>query len=82
MITAEVLNPHSEVELEKAIKLEVQWYISESGMIATLKKLREHQHRLKGLFNDLAVEKHINAEHRKNEKGVEIDNPLARSWHK
>lgn len=82
MTTTDVLNPHSEAELDKAIRLELGWFASYVGETATLRTIRNHQHTLKGLYNDLAVEQMVNRSLRKNDKGVEITNPQARSWHK
>lgn len=82
MVTTEVLNPHSEVELEKSIKLELAWLISDIGQTATLRVVRIHQHRLLGFYHDLQVERLVNRSLRKNDKGIEITSPQARSWHK
>jgi hypothetical protein len=82
MVEHDILNPHSEVELEKAIRLELIWLVGDEAERASLAILHDHLHKLKGLHADLAIEKYSNRSCRKNDKGVEIDNPLARSWHK
>lgn len=82
MVTTEVLNPHSEVELEKSIKLQLAWFSSEAAAVSTLAVMHEHCHTLAGLCHDLQVEKLVNRTLRKNDKGAEITSPLARSWHK
>lgn len=82
MVTTEILNPHSEVELEKAIKLEAVWFGSEAAETAALAVLQSHCHHMKSLQRDIMKERILNRTLRKDAKGVEIKVPLARSWHK
>lgn len=82
MTTADILNPHSEAELAKAINLELNWLSGAEADTCSRELLNEHLHKLRGLKEDLRVERFVNAQHRKNDKGVEITHKNARSWHK
>lgn len=81
-MTDPILNPHSEVELEKAIRLEAVWFGSEAAETATLAVLHEHCHHMKSLQRSIIAERTLNRQHRRDAKGKESDKPLSRSWHR
>lgn len=75
MSPPEILNPHAEAEIEKALRLELIWFAN-AIPLANLEEFRIHSRRVAGLLYDLKVERFVNSQRRV------PDNKLSRSWHR